>query len=153
MARRARRKFEFDWDAEARNYALGVEHHGELGVPLDEGTDQLILDFLEKGDPQPLIHFLKNDHEFGPRLRHYLALMLDDTYPSYPPFRLIIEKRANRRRRKHLFPRAASNQLRDNKAATGLTRRSFACGMAESKAHTARALSKSPKKWGLITIR
>ena len=102
---------EVNWDAEARDFALA------LGAPLDEGRDHLILAFLDQGDPQPLIHFLKDGHELGPEVRHYLALMLDDgDQTSFPPFQLVIDRRRNQRRRK-TFPVTAANQLRDGKAA------------------------------------
>lgn len=101
-----------DWDAEARDLALTHEE------PLDEdeARDELILRFLELGDPRPLIHFLKNGHDFGPTLRHYLALMLSDAQTPFPPFRLVTERRRNRRRKKP-FPSTASNEWRDGKAA------------------------------------
>jgi hypothetical protein len=85
-------------------------------VTHDEGRDLLTLHFLEQGDPRPLIHFLKNDHQFGPRVRNCLAWMLDDSKP-YPPFQFVVERRRNRSRRKKPFPATAGNKWRDRKLA------------------------------------
>jgi hypothetical protein len=111
------RRSEPDWDAEARDFPYWDDEECDfVQVTHDEGRDLLTLHFLEQGDPRPLIHFLKNDHQFGPRVRNCLAWMLDDSKP-YPPFQFVVERRRNRSRRKKPFPVTAGNKWRDRKLA------------------------------------
>jgi hypothetical protein len=128
-----RTTLEPDWDAEARDFALEFE---EL---LDEGRDRLILHFLELGDPRPLIHFLKNGHEFGQHVRNYLAWMLDDKKP-YPPFQLVVDRRRNRSRRKKPFSATADNEWRDGQAALRVNTLAHKVGRQEAIEQVAREM-------------
>jgi hypothetical protein len=96
-----------DWEREARDAAL------EFQLPLDEGRDIVILDCLMQGDPQALAHFLRSGHELGPEVREYLATMLGE---GKTPFRLVVERRTNKRRTRP-FLLTASIKRRDGKAA------------------------------------
>jgi hypothetical protein len=76
---------------------------------MDEARDGLILGHLEQGDPRPLIHFLRTEHELGPNVRAYLAGMLDD---STLPWRLIVVDRRKKLNR-NPFPQTVANRRRD----------------------------------------
>lgn len=107
-------RVEPDWEAEAYYYRYEDPESGEyVQLPMDEARDRLILDYLVQGDPRPLIHFLRSEHELGCNVRSYLALMLGD---STLPWRFIIERRS-KRRRTNPFPRTASIKWRNGRAA------------------------------------
>ena len=67
-------RVEPDWEAEAYYYRYEDPESGEyVQLPMDEARDRLILDYLVQGDPRPLIHFLRSEHELGRNVRSYLA--------------------------------------------------------------------------------
>jgi hypothetical protein len=101
-----------DWDREALD-VLVFDEKGLVQLTRDETRDHLILQWLKRGDPQPLIHFLKTGHAFGPKLRAYLAEMLDE---GSTEFRLVVEKR-NKQRRTRAYPQTASIEWRNTQAA------------------------------------
>lgn len=106
-----------DWDAEARYYRYEDPESGEyVQLPMDEARDGLILGHLEQGDPRPLIHFLRSEHELGRNVRAYLAGMLDD---STLPWRLIVVDRRKKLNR-NPYPHRVANRWRDFRAYQGV---------------------------------
>jgi hypothetical protein len=64
-----------DWEREALD-VLVFDEKGLIHLTRDEMRDHLILQWLKRGHPRSLMHFLKSGHAFGPELPAYLAAML-----------------------------------------------------------------------------